>query len=113
MHIVPFNLNIQDETRETWSSSFSVTLFAPVIGNIGNLSIDDTEGGNGNFRLDPGETVNFVIDCHNNGHCDALDILAGIQSSSSDIIFQNITYKIDTLDWGGNGTSNLHRYPGR
>ncbi len=33
MHIVPFNLSIQDETRELWSSSFSVTLFAPAYGN--------------------------------------------------------------------------------
>jgi hypothetical protein len=100
MHVVLFDLTIQDDTPETWTSSFSVTLHAPVLAT-GNLFVDDMEGGNGNSRLDPGETVNLVIDCFNNGHCDALDILAGIQSSSSDIIFQNLTYEIDTLNWGG------------
>ena len=100
MHIVPFNLNIQDETRETWNSSFLVTLYAPVM-EIGSLFIDDTESGNGNFRLDAGETVNFVVDCHNSGHCDALDILTVIQSSSPYITLQNTTYTFDTLTFGG------------
>jgi hypothetical protein len=100
MHIVPFNLNIQDDTRESWGSTFSVTLFAPVM-VIGNLTIDDTEGGNGNYRLDPGETVNFILDCQNNGHCDAMDILTVLQSNSPDITFENTSCSFDTLCWNG------------
>jgi hypothetical protein len=100
MHIVPFNLDIQDDTRETWNSSFSVILYAPVM-EIGNLTIDDTEGGNGNFRLDAGETVDFILNCHNNGHCDALDILSVLQSSSPFITIENANYSFDTLAWGG------------
>lgn len=100
MHIVPFNLNIQDDTRESWGSTFSVTLFAPVM-EIGSLAIDDTQGGNGNFRLDPGETVNFVLDCRNTGHCDAFGILTVLQSNSPNITFENTTCTFDTITWNG------------
>jgi hypothetical protein len=100
MHIVTFSLNIQDETRETWGSTFSVTLFAPVMA-IGSLTIDDTQGGNGNFRLDAGETVNFIVDCHNSGHCDAYDILTTLQSSSPYITVENTNCNFDTLAWNG------------
>ncbi len=100
MHIVPFNLNIQDETRESWGSTFSVTLFAPVM-QIGSMSIDDSQGGNGNYRLDPGETVNFIVDCHNSGHCDAYEIIATLQSSSPYITLENNAFNFDTLNWNG------------
>lgn len=100
MHIVPFNLSIEDETRELWSSSFSVTLFAPLM-EIGSLAIVDTAGGNGNFRLDAGETVDLVLDCHNSGHCDATGILTVLQSNSPFITIENTTYTFDSLTWGG------------
>ena len=100
MHQVSFNLNIQDETRESWGSSFAVTLFAPVM-QVGSMSVDDSQGGNGNYRLDPGETVNFIVDCHNSGHCDAFDILTVLQSSSPYITLENTTCTFDTLNWNG------------
>lgn len=100
MHIVPFYLDIQGESRESWGSAFEVTLFAPVM-YLGSLNIDDSEGGNGNYRLDPGETVNFILNCYNNGHCDAFEILATLQSSSPDITFENTSATFDTLAWNG------------
>jgi hypothetical protein len=99
MHIVPFILNIQDASRELWNSTFSVTLFAPVM-QIGTMTIDDTEGGNGNFRLDAGETVNIIINCHNSGHCDAFEILAVIESSSPYITLENASLTFEDLGWG-------------
>ena len=100
MHVVQFNMNIQDDDRESWGSTFSITLFAPVL-QIGNLSISDTEGGNGNGRFDPGETVQIVVECENTGHCDAYEILSVLQSSSPYITIQNSTCTFDTLAWNG------------
>ncbi|NTV83804.1 MAG: hypothetical protein HGA23_05820 [Bacteroidales bacterium] len=100
MHLVSFNLNIQDETRESWGSTFSVTLFAPVM-QVGSMSVDDSQGGNGNYRLDPGETVNFIVECHNSGHCDAYEILTVLQSSSPYITLENTSFNFDTLSWNG------------
>jgi hypothetical protein len=99
LHIVPFDLAIQGETRETWSSSFSITLYAPVM-EIGTLTIDDSEGGNGNSRLDPGETVNFILDCKNIGHSDAINCLTVLQSYSPYITLNNASFTFDTLAFG-------------
>ncbi len=111
MHIVLFDLNIQDETRNTWISSFSVTLYAPVMA-IGNLTIDDSLGGNGNSRLDPGETVNFILDCQNTGHCDALNILTVLQSYSPYITIDNTTFTLRYTCLWRRETSHLHCNPG-
>jgi hypothetical protein len=75
-----FDLAIEDETRETWNSSFYITLNAPVISS-GGLSVDDSEGGNGNGRLDPGETVLFSLELSNTGHCDAIGLLTTLSTS--------------------------------
>lgn len=100
MHVVPFNLAIQGSNRETWNSSFTVTLYAPVM-SIGTMMVDDTESGNGNHRLDPGETVNFIVDCYNTGHCDALNCSAVLQSSSPYITLGTTSCTFDILSWGG------------
>jgi hypothetical protein len=96
---VNFELIIQEGEREVWSSVFSFLLYAPVL-HIGNLSIVDTLEGNGNGRLDPGETVDIFLMVGNTGHCDALDALT-ILSSTSEFVTINIdNYMIDTLAWG-------------
>ena len=100
MHVVPFTLDIQGESRDSWGSTFSVILYAPVM-YLGTLTVDDSEGGNGNSRLDPGETVNFIMNCYNNGHCDAYEILATLQSSSPYITFENTNVSFDMIAWNG------------
>jgi len=98
-HVVPFDLTIAGDTRETWMSYLSVTIYAPVM-EIGTLTIDDSEGGNGNSRLDPGETVNFILNCHNAGHCDALNCLTLLQTLSPYITLNDIMITFDTLAFG-------------
>jgi hypothetical protein len=96
MHTVNFMLEIQDDTRGSWGSTFSVILFAPEM-EIGRMMIVDTAGGNGNYRLDPGESFDIVLECHNQGHCDAYGGLAEIESSSPYITFEETSCTFDTL----------------
>jgi hypothetical protein len=63
------------------------------------LWVVDTTGGNGNFRLDPGETVDLVLDCYNEGHCDALTCLTVLQSSSPYVTINNSSCSFDTICW--------------
>ncbi len=100
MHIVQFNMNIQEDVRESWGATFSVTLFAPVM-TIGSLWVNDMTGGNGNYRLDPGETIDLVLDCYNDGHCDALSCLSVLQSSSPYVTINNASCSFDTICWEG------------
>lgn len=79
-HSILFDVNAVDASGN-WSSSFSVVLQAPAL-SIGNLSIDDAAG-NGNGRLDPGETVNVSIESSNNGHATYVSANGGLASGSS------------------------------
>ncbi|MCD4735441.1 MAG: hypothetical protein K8R53_05325 [Bacteroidales bacterium] len=65
-HIVTFDLNMTGNAEDTWTGSFNITLNAPVI-VIGNMTVDDVAGGNGNGLLDPGETIDLYIETSNNG----------------------------------------------
>jgi hypothetical protein len=64
-HQVHFVLKAVSGT--TWLSEFSIACHAPLL-TAGSLVIDDAAGGNGNGKLDPGETVTFSIPSSNNGN---------------------------------------------
>jgi hypothetical protein len=63
-HVVHFVLKAT--SGATWLSEFTITCLAPSLAAAG-LMIDDISGGNGNGKLDPGETVTFKISSMNNG----------------------------------------------
>ena len=65
-HVVDFLLTITDADGHTWTNHLYVTVNAPSI-DVLNLTIDDAAG-NGNGRLDIGETVNLLVTAKNNGH---------------------------------------------
>jgi hypothetical protein len=67
---IPFTLTITSGDIE-WTSQFVTKAFAPSF-NIGNFTINDTQG-NGNGRLDPGETVEISFITTNNGQSDAFN----------------------------------------
>ncbi|MCB0805531.1 MAG: hypothetical protein KDC05_07000 [Bacteroidales bacterium] len=80
-HSVSFELQISGVADEAWTSYFSMTVNAPFIEN-GELTIADGIGGNGNGRLDPGETVNLLIEVFNNGNSDSQDVLANLYTAN-------------------------------
>ncbi len=80
-HIVAFELQVEGD--ETWVSNFQITINAPEL-QIGELTIDDSQG-NGDGIIDPGETVDIIIQSSNFGHC-ACDDVAGTLSSNSSFV---------------------------
>jgi len=66
-HIFDFELQINGNADDLWISYFSITVNAPFL-EFGNMAIDDNAGGNGNGRLDPGETADITVPVTNNGH---------------------------------------------
>jgi PKD repeat protein len=58
--------------KELWTSTMNVTLHAPVMG-LGSYSINDMTG-NGNGKIDPGETVEITIQLLNEGSSDAYTV---------------------------------------
>ncbi len=64
-HEVLFQVSISDGTQ-TVNQDFSITLHAPVLGSSGFV-VNDNAGGNGNGRIDAGETVTVTTDILNVG----------------------------------------------
>ena len=76
-HRVQFDVTATDEQDSSWTSKFFMVVKAPKI-SLDKLIIDDSEFGNNNGRLDPGETANIKIETANIGHCIAYDVLCSL-----------------------------------
>jgi hypothetical protein len=71
-HTIMCTVNSTDGS-EAWESFFQLKLNAPVI-TIESLTIDDTEAGNGDGELDPGEMAEITIHYTNTGHTPAINV---------------------------------------
>jgi len=86
-YILDFELQMTGNAKDTWTSYFSIVVNAPVL-NIGDLTIDDSEMGNDDGKLDPGETVDIIIETTNTGHSNS-PLATGYLSSASIYITVN------------------------
>jgi subtilisin family serine protease len=88
---ISFVLNATSpDSEDMWRSSFSVSAFAPKLEFL-ELIVDDSDLGNDNGRLDPGETAMVMIPIKNTGQLQSEDIAFEVQSSSPWIIFGSPT----------------------
>ncbi|RLD44225.1 MAG: hypothetical protein DRI89_03510 [Bacteroidetes bacterium] len=80
-HKIQFDISAQDaEGRAIWESSFLLIAHAPIL-NCFSFTIDDADG-NGNGKIDPGETVNLIVDVINDGSSEAFNVLGELISES-------------------------------
>jgi hypothetical protein len=77
-HTAIIDLHATDGTN-TWNSSFLVIVHAPVLRYI-DFSVDDSDG-NGNGRIDPGESAQINITIQNRGSSSAFDIESDLSST--------------------------------
>jgi len=87
-HMVTFTLNITDNSGNSWNSSLFVTLNSPILGDV-LFTIEDITTGNGNGKLDAGETLNLIIDIENSGHAESINLNAILGSLSSYVTVNN------------------------
>jgi hypothetical protein len=87
-HLVTFNLTITDNQANTWNSTLFVTLNAPILGDV-LFTIDDAASGNGNGKLDAGETLDLIVDVENSGHAEIMNIAAVLSTLSSYVTINN------------------------
>ncbi len=94
-HVANFTMNIQDNSSNTWNSTFSYLINAPAL-EIGNFVVDDATG-NHNNALDAGENCNIVIQSMNTGHSNALGTTGTLTSTSPYITITSGTCNLNTL----------------
>jgi hypothetical protein len=92
-----FNATFEDESSNTWNSTFSIVANAPKL-NMAYISIDDSETGNNNGLLDANETVNIIIEAQNLGHANASNgiVTMEIADNATPIISSNNCEGINT-----------------
>jgi peptidase C25-like protein/type IX secretion system substrate protein len=66
-----------ESNGQTWLSDFAITAYAP-IAEIGNMIINDSNGGNGDNELDPGELAIITINITNLGGAECNETVVGL-----------------------------------
>jgi len=97
MHNVTFTVDATDGT-DVWTTTFTVQGHAPTL-EAGSLTINDASG-NGNGMLDPGETVDIIIEATNSGSSHAYDTEGSLSSSSGYITVNSGTFDLNTIGAG-------------
>lgn len=95
--VLPFQLHIIAD-EGSWVADFNLIALAPEF-EITKLRIDD-EAGNGNRRLDPGETVDLKATIINIGNSNAHDVTSFLTCSSPFIQINLSEYSIGYMPFG-------------
>ena len=93
-HQVQFQLDVTDASGNSWVSYIQVVLNAPLLGHI-SFTIDDVTSGNGNGKLDAGETVDIIVETVNSGHADVSNLIANLSCLSN---FVNVTSTVVNIN---------------
>jgi len=96
-HIAAFQLSISDQQGNMWNSNINVTLNSPILNHI-TYSINDMVSGNGNGKLDAGETLDIIVEVNNMGHADSYNLTGFLSSLGSYINFNNSSTTIPILN---------------
>ena len=83
-HIVSFMLVIESDNRMVWEKNFSMAIEAPVLEFVSYL-VDDAAGGNGNGRVEPGETFDLYVTVGNSGSEDATGVNVNLAISHPEV----------------------------
>jgi hypothetical protein len=95
-HRVQFDVTATDDKDSSWTSKFFMVVKAPKI-SLDKLIVDDSEYGNNNGRLDPGETANIKIETANVGHCIAYDVVCSLTAYNQYITVNSAEQTVPVL----------------
>jgi hypothetical protein len=106
-HLLAFTIEAFQPDEETiWRSRFEETGFAPRL-NVAGLTVNDQTGGNGNGRLDPGETAIIQFKVENTGQVASENISISVSPDDPLIIFTNPQITIEPLASDGHFFANF------
>jgi hypothetical protein len=101
-HMIDFTLMVESDNRMSWEKSFSMPVEAPEIG-LSQWTINDVAGGNGNGRIEPGETITLSATLNNTGSEDATNLDAALTISSGYVTITQGSATLAMLPAGGSG----------
>lgn len=82
-HVALLDLTVTtSESRTTWVAAVTLTIAAPML-TVQSYSLDDTAHGNGDGALEPGETVDVMLELRNEGLATATSVEAFLSTLDS------------------------------
>ena len=87
LHQATYVLSVTDGNEE-WTSNLRITANAPVFIINPDFIVNDSNGGDGNNHLDPGESAKLVFEIKNNGHAIARQPVISMDGSSPYLVIQ-------------------------
>jgi len=96
-HMVNLTFDIDGTAKEVWQDNVSFKINAPAMASE-FVEIDDSEGGDGNGRLDAGETAILKINGWNNGHATSPEAVMSLASSSPYVTINTSSVNLGAVD---------------
>lgn len=96
-HPVKFIISASDSTGKTVETSVSLKVNAPKL-LVNDFFLVDSAGGNGNGRMEPGETATLYIANSNTGHSQSTEAIGQLLSNSPWLTLLNTDWSVGTID---------------
>ena len=93
-----FNVQAESDTY-FWESNFLLNAHAPIL-RYDSFTIDDSQGGNGDGKVDPGETANLIINVKNNGSATANNVIGELLTDDQYITINTPTQNYGSIEGG-------------
>jgi hypothetical protein len=100
---VEMPIAIVGDERLVWESQINFVVQAPTMA-IGEVLVDDTAGGNGNYRLDPGETATIAVSLENAGGYGLANAVGTLIANHPLITISSDTGTSPLIEAAGSGT---------
>ena len=96
-HMINFTFDIDGSAKETWQDDIMFRVNAPALG-IEFVEIDDSNDGNGNGRIDAGETFDMIMTAKNIGHAMSPEGVTLANASNSYLTINTASVDVTALD---------------
>jgi hypothetical protein len=103
-HIISFQLTITGTALDTWNSSFTIPVHAPVL-NYVSVVVNDN-GGNSNGILDPGESGDLIVTINNSGSAQANSVTAILSESDAYVSVPDNAGSFGNIASGANASNS-------
>jgi len=98
-HNVMFTLTMTDTEGNEWESNFGLRIYSPMF-EIGSFWVDDTEHGDGNGRLDPGEVADIIVEYTNTGGAPAMSPESEFFAANPYLTIQDYHFEHEIIESG-------------
>jgi len=96
-HVTQIDVNANDSQDSSWISKFYLTINAPEL-SAEDITIDDSETGNNNGYLDPGETADMIFTLNNEGHDSINNVICSLVAFNQYITVNSDDQLIPVID---------------